>query len=98
MVVGWAVQAAKLIAAENEIMQAVQAYREAVKQAKMAGDALAADWAGDAREVFVQEQEKAYNWHISISDIVSVFASTMQETAKKYEEAEKAVSQVIKQR
>lgn len=93
--VAWAVEAAKLGAAEAEILQAVAAYREAVRQAKSAGDALAADWAGDAREMFVAEQENAYRWHISISDIVSTFAETLKDTASKYQNAEQTIKSLI---
>jgi uncharacterized protein YukE len=91
----WAVEAAKLAAAEAEILQAVAAYKEAVDRAKSAADALAADWEGDAREVFVTEQESAYRWHISISDIVSTFAATLKDTASKYQEAEQTIMNLI---
>lgn len=93
---GWIVEAAKLTAAEVEIIQAVAAYKEAANKAKAAGDALAAKWEGDAREAFVAEQENAYRWHISISDIVSAFAETLKSVASRYEEAERNVSSIIK--
>ena len=92
----WAVEAAKLAVAEAEILRAIAAYRAAVNKAKSAGDALAANWDGDAQKVFVSEQEKAYRWHISISDIVRAFADTLKETAKRYADAEQRISNTIK--
>lgn len=94
----WAVEAAKLAIAEAEILKAVQAYREATDKAKAAGDALAANWEGEAQKVFVAEQENAYRWHISIADIVSSFASTLKDTASKYQEAEQTITNIIKSR
>ena len=94
--IAWAVEAAKLAAAEAEILQAIAEYKAAVEKAKAAGEALAADWAGDAREVFVAEQEKAYGWHISISDIVWTFAQTLKATAEKYVNAEQAITNIIR--
>ncbi|MCD7844861.1 MAG: WXG100 family type VII secretion target [Oscillospiraceae bacterium] len=94
----WAVEAAKLVVAEAEILQAVQAYKDAVSKAKSAGDALAADWEGDAQVVFVEEQAKAYQWHMSISDIVTAFAETLKGTASKYENVEQTITNIIKSR
>ncbi len=94
--IAWAVEAAKLTVAEAEILQAVAAYKAAVDKARAAADALSAQWEGEAREVFVAEQEKAYRWHISISDIVSAFAETLKAVSCKYESAEQEVTNCIK--
>ena len=91
----WAVEAAKLATAEAEILRAVAAYRTAANRAKTAADALAANWEGDAQKVFVEEQAKAYRWHISISDIVSAFAETLKSAAAKYLEAEQQIKNLI---
>lgn len=96
--VEWAVEAAKLIAAEAEIQQAIAAYRSAVEKAQQAGDELAANWEGDAREAFVEEQAKAYQWHMSIFDVVTAFVKTLLDTAAKYEEAEQQINEFIKNR
>lgn len=90
-----AVQAAKLMAAENEILQAVAEFRTAAKDAKLAGDNLAADWTGDAREAFVAEQAKAYDWQLKISDIVDAFAFSIRKTVEKYQQAEEQIRNLI---
>lgn len=93
--VEWAVEAAKLVAAEVEIQQAISAYRSAVEKAQQAGDTLAANWEGDAREAFVEEQAKAYQWHMNIYDVVLAFVKTLLDTALKYEEAEQQINALI---
>ena len=91
----WAVEAAKLAIVETEIQQALAAYRSAVQKAQNAGNSLAADWEGEAQKVFVQEQAKAYRWHMSIYDIVFAFAKTLKDTASKYEQAENQITSLI---
>ena len=91
----WAVEAVKLATSEAEILRAVAAYRTAANRAKTAADALAANWEGDAQKVFVEEQSKAYRWHVSISDIVSAFAETLKSVAAKYQEAEQQIKNLI---
>lgn len=93
--IGLAVEVAKLSIAEAEILQAVAAYRSAVDKAKSAAEALGANWEGDARETFMAEQEKAYNWHMSISDIVSAFAEALKSAATRYERVEQEIKCVI---
>ena len=91
----WTVEAAKLVIVEAEIQQALAAYRNAVQKAQNAGNALAADWEGEAQKVFVQEQAQAYRWHMSIYDIVFAFAKTLRDTASKYEQAENQITSLI---
>lgn len=91
----WAVEAAKLAIAEAEILRALAVYKGAIQKAQNAGDALAANWEGDAQKIFVEEQSKAYRWHMSIYDIVSAFAKTLRDTASKYEQAENQITSLI---
>ena len=89
------VQISRLVDVWREIEQALQIYRSAVKQAKSAGDELAAKWEGDAREVFVAEHEKAYEWHQGMIGIILVVIATIKETVTRYEEADRAAKEAI---
>lgn len=94
--IAWAVEVAKLTTAEVEILQAVMAYKAAVEKAKAAAEELGAKWEGDAREAFMAEQEKAYRWHMSISDIVRAFAEALKSAATNYMNAEGSITGIIK--
>ncbi|MBQ9459274.1 MAG: WXG100 family type VII secretion target [Oscillospiraceae bacterium] len=93
--VDWAVELAKLAIAEAEIQKALIEYRQSVQKVKTAGDRLAANWEGEAQKAFVAEHEKAYQWHVSIMDIVASYMNTLKETAQKYAEAEGTVKSLI---
>lgn len=95
MLFSWVVDFVDLVSAEVKIQQALADYREAVRQAKAAGDELAAEWEGEAREAFVAEQEKAYQWQIKMIDIVKAVILAIKGACQKYREAEENVCGTI---
>ena len=90
-----AVELAKLSIAEAEILKATAEYQKAVNSAKSAGDDLASNWEGEARDQFVAEQEKAYRWHMDIIDIVQAFSNALKATAERYRQAEAQIRSII---
>lgn len=95
MVCSLLVQISRLIEVWREIEQSLQIYRDAVNQAKSAGDELASKWQGDAREAFVAEHEKAYEWHQSMIGIIVVIIASIKETVSRYQEADRAAKNAI---
>ena len=93
--VNWAVEIAKLAVAEAEIQRALSDYRQTVARVKSAGDALAANWEGEAQKVFVVEHQNAYKWHNSIIEIVMGYVNTLKSTAEKYTNADTMVKSLI---
>ena len=93
--VNWAVEVAKLAIAEAEIQRALADYRQTVAKVKAAGDALAANWEGEAQKVFVTEHQNAYKWHNSIIEIVMGYVNTLKTTAEKYTNADSMVKSLI---
>lgn len=91
----WAADLGALISATVNIQLALDDYRDAVRQAKAAGDELAAEWEGEAREAFVAEQEKAYQWHIEMIDIVVAIIIAINGAKKSYEEVEDKVKKLF---
>ena len=89
------VEALKLSAAETEILQAIQDYRSAVAEAQSAAEDLIGKWEGEAQAAFAAEQQKAYGWHMNITDIVERFARTLKDAARKYLEGESRVTGII---
>lgn len=95
MTVELAVDLAKLAMAEVEIQKALAIYREAVNKAKNAAAELRANWEGDAANTFEQEQATAYQWHMSIVDVITTFIGELERTIQKYREAEEKIKGLI---
>ena len=79
----------------TELKKAVDQYEEAVDQAKRTADHLASQWKGAARDTFVQEQEKAYEWHTYIVQVALDAVSTIQDGIREYAAVETQVRQNI---
>jgi len=89
------VNTAELIRCAVELQKAVSQYEDAVTEAKRAGDLLASQWKGAAREEFVKEQEKAYQWHTYIVQLALEAISKITEAGKQYIAVEAQVKQNI---
>lgn len=90
-----AVDLAKLAMAEAEIQKALAIYRQAVAKAKAAAEALCEKWEGDAASEFAREQGVAYQWHMSIVDIITSFIGELERTIKMYQEAQEKIKSLI---
>ena len=95
MGIGLAVDLAKLAMAEMEIQRALAIYRSAVDKAKAAAAELRANWEGDAANTFEREQATAYQWHMSIVDVITSFIGELERTIQKYREAEEKIKGMI---
>ena len=93
---GLIVQAAELAQAANEMNQAMETYRDAVETAKSAAADLASKWEGATKDAFVEHQNKAYEWHNSIIQIVLDMISVIRQVIDLYNEMEDAVKNVVK--
>lgn len=85
-----------LVQSGREITQAVSVYKSTVDKAKAAAQDLGSKWEGDARDAFMAEQEKAYNWHMNIADIAWAFGEALEHAAEQYESAESFVASLIR--
>lgn len=90
------VQAAELIAAANEMNQAMEIYKDAVETAKSAAADLASKWEGASKDAFVAQQEDAYNWHNSIIQIVIQMIDVVRKAIEVYNNMEDTVKGIIK--
>lgn len=90
-----AVDLAKLAMAEVEIQKALAVYRSAVDKAKTAAAALCENWEGDAASEFEREQATAYQWHMSIVDVITSFIGELNRTIKTYQEAQERIKSMI---
>lgn len=90
-----AVDLAKLAMAETEIQKALAVYRAAVDKAKTAAAALSENWEGDAANEFAREQSTAYQWHMSIVDVIASFIQEMERAIRTYQEYEERVKSLI---
>ena len=96
MTVELSVELAKLGIAETEILKAAAEYRKAAGKAKTAADNLAANWEGEAQAAFVEEQSKAYGWHMQMCDIAESFGRAIRATLEKYRDGEQTIGEIIK--
>ena len=90
-----AVDLAKLAMAETEIQKALAVYRAAVDKAKTGAAALSENWEGDAANEFAREQSTAYQWHMSIVDVITSFIQEMERAIRTYQEYEERVKSLI---
>ena len=90
-----AVDLAKLAMAEAEIQKALAIYRAAVDKAKTAAGALRQNWEGDAANEFEREQATAYQWHMSIVDVITSFIRELERAIQTYREYEERVKSLI---
>lgn len=89
------VDVVELARCANELRIAVAQYEDAVTEAKKAGDHLADQWKGAARDMFVEEQEKAYEWHTYIMQQALQCVEKLKQSVKQYHDVEKHVKQTI---
>ena len=89
------VNTAELIRCAAELQKAGSQYVDAVAEAKRAGDQLASEWKGAARDEFVKEQEKAYKWHTYMVQLALNAISKVTDAAKQYVSVETQVKQNI---
>jgi len=90
-----AVDLAKLAMAEAEIQKALAVYRSAVDKAKTAAAALCEDWEGDAANEFEREQSTAYQWHMSIVDVITSFIQELERAIHTYQAYEEKIKAMI---
>lgn len=93
--IGLAVDLAKLAMAEAEIQKALAVYRSAVGKAKTAAAALRENWEGDAANEFEREQNTAYQWHMSIVDVITSFVRELNRAIQTYREYDEKVKSLI---
>ena len=73
-------------------------YENASKAAKEAADQLTSKWEGDAREVFVSEQDRANTWYIQMAQIVRQYAQALDRAAQAYQTADQQAAGEITRR
>ncbi|MGN0802979.1 MAG: WXG100 family type VII secretion target [Candidatus Faecivicinus sp.] len=90
------VQIAELSAAAAKMNEALEAYRQATGDVKTAAADLASKWEGAAKDAFVNDQENAYNWYVSLTDVVYAIIEEARRCIDRYREAEERLKSVMK--
>lgn len=90
------VQAIELAQAAMKMNEALENYRESTKAAKAAAEDIASKWEGAAKDAFVADQENAYNWYVSIADVVGGVIRLAQECLQRYQDAEERLKSIMK--
>jgi WXG100 family type VII secretion target len=81
-------QALAMREAAKKLQTEATNYESATKAAMTAGRNLGAQWAGDARDAFVDEQTRAEGWYKKMTELLREYASTLNVAAQKYEDAD----------
>ncbi len=84
--------------AANKISQAAQDFLSNAEKVMQSAQALADSWEGDSQVAFQNEQTQAFNWYKSMVELVNNYVSTLNTTARTYQEADEASAQNIKSR
>lgn len=89
------VQVSELMQAAAKMNDALENYREATGNVKTAAADLAGKWEGAAKEAFVNDQENAYRWYISMADVVMMIIMEARRCADLYQKAEEKISSML---
>lgn len=90
------VQVAELSAAAAKMNEAMETYRQATGDVKAAAADIASKWEGAAKDAFVADQDNAYNWYVSLTDVVFAIIEEAQRCIERYREAEERLKAVMK--
>ena len=74
---------------------ALENYRQATGDVKTAAADLASKWEGAAKDAFVYDQERAYNWFISMADVVMMIIMEARRCADLYQKAEEKINSML---
>jgi len=81
-----------LLAAAETLQKAIETFDGAAGQAAAAGDAVCADWEGDAKVKFQAEQDRVKQWYKQMSAAAQTGVTILKEIAQKYQEADEAAA------
>lgn len=84
--------------AAKTISQKAEEFLKAASETLQAADQLAQTWEGDSQKAFAEEQQKANEWYQKMVEIVKTYATSLQDAAKKYKEADEQSASDIKKR
>ncbi len=90
------VTVSEMTSAANKISQEAENFLNVAGQVMAGAEALAQSWEGDSQVAFVQEQQKANEWYKKMVEIVKTYVQNLQNTAKKYQEADAEAASNIK--
>jgi len=91
-------QAQGMREAAKKLQTEAQSYETASNGAMTAANTLCGQWAGDARDAFMDEQNRAKNWYKQMADLLRDYASALNVAAQKYETADAQAKADIKKR
>ena len=89
------VDLAHAAAAQARMVQAIQAYREAVDTVKAAADDIASKWEGEAKEAFVENEQNAYGFYIGISQVALGACEAIKQIISQMEEDEGTIKGIV---
>lgn len=82
--------------AAQTIQQAAQDFLDTANNVFSTAENLASYWEGDSQVAFAQEQQQANQWYKKMVDIVNSFVTSLNTTAKNYQEADDQASAAVK--
>lgn len=91
-------QAQAMRDAAKKLQTEATSYENASSGAMTAAKNLGGQWAGDARDAFVDEQTKAEGWYKKMAELIRDYASALNVSAQKYENADAQAKADIKKR
>ena len=91
-------QAQAMREAAKKLQTEATNYETASKGAMAAAKNLGGQWAGDARDAFIDEQTRAEGWYKKMADLLRDYASALNVSAQKYETADAQAKADIKKK
>lgn len=89
------VDIAEAAAAQAQMFQAIQAYREATEKVKAASDEIASQWEGDAKEAFVENETNAYNFYVGIREVATGACEAVKKMIDQYTDTEAQLKSIV---
>jgi len=91
-------QAQAMRDAAKQLQTQATSYENASNGAMTAAKTLCGQWAGDARDAFMDEQTRAEGWYKKMAELLRDYASVLNVAAQKYETADAQAKCDIKRR
>jgi WXG100 family type VII secretion target len=74
--------------AATKIASAANDFLTTAGKVMQAAEALGSSWEGDSQVAFMQEQQNAHSWYEKMAEIVTTYVESLNQAAKKYQDAD----------
>ncbi|MBQ4089909.1 MAG: DUF2974 domain-containing protein [Clostridia bacterium] len=80
----------------EQLRRAIEYYNEAIEETRRAADELAGNWEGEAKDAFVEDQENALRWYMSLSEVASGVVRALKQNYSRYSDTVDRLADIMR--